>query len=212
MPLFLTNLRDSFAAWVRDERGSGAVETVIIMPALAFVYGAVFVWFDAYRSNTLAMKATYTVSDILSRLPEVDESYIDGLSSLMTFLADVEEDPVIRVSSITFDDDVTEGNQYRIDWSYATSVNLRDLLQEDLDLDSSWIPVMGDDETVIVTESFVRYESMFAGALNSDIWNNVMVTRPRFYGKLAKTDEPDGDSDIEIVDDEGDGNPVDSSG
>ncbi len=203
---FLKKMRGA-SGWVRDERGSGAVETVLIMPVLIFVYGACFVWFDAYRANTLAMKSTYTVSDILSRLQEVDEPYIDGLGNLLDYLNRGDDVPTLRVSSISFDDDVDEGeNEYRLNWSYATN-NVVDLKQLDLDTDISWIPVMGDGETVIVTETSVPYQTLFTGALGMDEWTNVMVTRPRFYGKLEKTDEPNNDPDLQITDDDGD-NPV----
>ncbi len=190
--------------WIRDERGSGAVETVLIMPVLIFVYGATFVWFDAYRANTLAMKSTYTISDILSRLQDVDEPYIEGLGNLLDYLNRGEETPTLRVSSISFDEDVDDGeNKYRLNWSYGTNEAV-DLRQIDLDTDISWIPVMGDGETVIVTETFVPYETLFTGALGMDEWTNVMVTRPRFYGKLEKTDEPNTAPDLQITDDDGD--------
>ena len=73
-------------AKMRDESGSAAVEAVIILPALAALYCACFVWFDAFRHNTLSMKATYTVSDILSRQESVDDAFLAQLADLVAFL------------------------------------------------------------------------------------------------------------------------------
>ena len=85
---------------MRSEKGS-ALEAVIILPALATIYFGSFVFFDAARTNTLAMKATYTMSDILSREDEIDEPFLNGLNSMMAFLVPSHATPKTRVTLIT---------------------------------------------------------------------------------------------------------------
>ena len=187
-----------------SESGS-AIEAVIILPALIAIYAGSFVFFDAARTDTLAMKATYTISDILSREEEIDEPFLEGLTSLMTFLVPMEAAPKVRVSLITYNDDAPESNKYRVEWSYANAgSNLGKLTQTDLDNDTAWIPIMGDDETVVVTESYVLYSPVFdVGWAAPSVFKNIMVTRPRFASTLTKTDEPEGPNGTDDIDDEG---------
>jgi hypothetical protein len=194
---------------MRSEKGS-ALEAVIILPALATIYAGSFVFFDAARTNTLAMKATYTVSDILSREDEVDEPFLDGLNTMMTFLVPSNATPKTRVTLITYNDDAPQANKYRVGWSYASQgSNLGKLTQADLDTDSAWIPIMGDDETVVVTESYVLYQPLFnVGWEGPTVFKNIMVTRPRFASTLTKIDEPEGPVGDDDIDDEGNENAV----
>lgn len=199
-------VRDA-ARWLRDDRGSVAVEAVIIMPALAAMYCASFVWFDAFRNKTLAMKATYTISDIISRQETIDEPYLDGLHDTMDFLVNSFAEPKMRVTLIRYDEDSTASNKYRVDWSWSTGDKPK-LTQANIDSDSTRIPVMGDDETVVVTESFVFYQPVFRVGIDNQIFENVMVTRPRFAPTLVKTDEPTGTGGAGDIDDEGDGSGI----
>lgn len=189
---------------MRSEKGS-ALEAVIILPALITIYAGSFVFFDAARTNTLAMKATYTVSDILSREDEIDEPFLNGLTNMMAYLVPSNATPKTRVSLITYNDDAPYTNKYRMGWSYpSTGSNLGKLTQADLDADSSWIPIMGDDETVVVTESYVLYQPLFnVGWEGPSVFKNIMVTRPRFASTLTKTDEPEGPVGQDDIDNEG---------
>ncbi|MEP5760578.1 MAG: hypothetical protein ABJ327_14950 [Litoreibacter sp.] len=190
---------------IRDESGS-AVELVLVVPALFTIYAGSFIFFDAARTDTLAMKATYTVSDILSREEEVDEDFLDGLKDMMDFLLpSARATGTTRVSLITYNDDHASGNDYRLIWSYPSEdATIDKLTQDDLDFDSSWIPVMGDDESVVVTESYVNYTPFFdIGWGTSQMLTNIMITRPRFAPTLTKIDEPPGDVGNDDIDNEG---------
>lgn len=199
-------LRDGLR-WLRDDKGSVAVEAVIIMPALAAMYCASFVWFDAFRNKTLAMKATYTVSDIISRQETIDEPYLNGLLGTMDYLVHSLAQPKMRVTLIRYDADSPETNKYRLDWSWSSSDKPK-LTQAHIDADTSWIPVMGDDETVVVTESYVLYQPIFRVGIETQVWEHIMVTRPRFAPTLVKTDEPAGTGGSDDIDNEGDGSGI----
>lgn len=189
--------------YLRNERGSVAVEAVMIMPILAAMYVASFTWFDAFRNKTSAMKATYAISDIISRQETIDEPYLEGLQITLDMLVRSFAEPKMRVSLIHYDEDSPEDNKYRLIWSWSTHDKPK-LTQANLDSDSSWIPVMGDDEAVVVTESFVFYQPGFRVGISDQVWENVMVTRPRFAPTLTKTDEPVDGSNGNDIDNEGD--------
>ncbi len=190
---------------LRDETGSAAIEAVIIIPALAALYCACFVWFDSFRHNTLSMKATYTVSDILSRQQKVNDAFLGQMNELVDFLVPSYAKRKLRVSLVYFDDDIDDGNKYQLQWSYADN-GMRELTQADLDKDTGWIPVMSDDDTVVVTETRILYQPLFdIGWSDPTVWHNIMVTRPRFYPTLVNTDRPSPAFEINDIDSEGDG-------
>jgi hypothetical protein len=83
------------------------------------------------------------------------------------------------------------------------------LTQAKLDADTSWIPIMGDDETIVVTESYVLYQPLInIGWEGPSVFKNIMVTRPRFASTLTKIDEPEGPVGTDDIDDEGNENGV----
>lgn len=206
MTLSFKPLKPHSPRWLRDETGAAAVEAVIILPALAALYCACFVWFDAFRHNTLSMKATYTVSDILSRQETVDDDFLGQMNELVDFLVPSFANRQLRISVVYFNDDIDDGNKYRLQWSYADN-GLTELTQDSLDLDTDWIPVMSDDDTVVVTETRILYQPLFnIGWSEQTVWNNIMVTRPRFWPTLVNTDRPPPTDEIDDVDNEDDGN------
>ena len=198
---------DSAVHPFRKEDGSVTTESVVILPLLAGFYCATFVWFDAFRQKTLVMKASYAVSDVLSRQDTVDEPFLDNMRDLLDYMIPSNAAPRMRISLIEYNDDDPAANKYRLRWSYGPN-GMADLTQEDLDNDVSWIPVMGDDEAVVVTETAVSYQPIFRVGLPDTIYRNTIVTRPRFASTLFKTDEPPYSSNADDVDDDGDGDPV----
>ncbi len=196
-------------ACVRREDGSVTTEAVIIMPLLAAFYCATFVWFDAYRQKTLVMKASYAVSDVLSRQEEVDEPFLDNMRDVLDYMIPSNAAPKMRISLINSVLDSDGNSVYTVVWSYGPN-GMNDLTQEDIDADSSWIPVMGDDDNVVVTETAVLYQPIFRVGIDDKVYRNTIVTRPRFHPTLAKEDEPDLSTDFEDEDDDGDGDQVGS--
>ncbi|MEM9582632.1 MAG: hypothetical protein AAGA08_05915 [Pseudomonadota bacterium] len=210
MPKFVSQMCKTWkkvTAPLRREDGAVMMEAVIMMPLLAGFYCATIVWFDAYRQKTLIMKASYAVSDVLSREKTVDEPFLDNMRDILDFMIPSNARPKMRISLIHYNDDIVSGNKYRLMWSYGP-YGMTDLTQADLDADSSWIPVMGDDDAVVVTETAVSYQPIFRVGIPDQIYRNTIVTRPRFAGTLTKTDEPPYLSNAYDIDNDGDGDPV----
>jgi hypothetical protein len=114
----------------------------------------------------------------------------------------------MRVTLIHYNDDVAEDNKYRLMWSYGTN-GMEMLTQSDLDTDQTWIPLMGDDDAVVVTETRILYHPLFSIGWSEDtVWHNIMATRPRFDPTLTNTDAPDLGNNIDDIDNEGDGSAI----
>lgn len=201
---FFARVWDAVLQPLRREDGTVTTEAVIIMPLLAFFYCATFVWFDAFRQKTLIMKASYAVSDVLSRQSEVDENFLDDMRDMLDYMIPSNAAPKMRISLIEYNTRDAATNKYRLRWSYGPN-GLPDLTQEDLDRDSSWIPAMGDLDAVVVTETAVSYQPIFRVGIKDTVYRNTFVTRPRFDLSLLKTDEPTYYSNANDRDDDGDG-------
>lgn len=175
--IFLARLR----LFAGDARGSLSVETAMIYPLLIFAYIATFVFFDAFRSQNVNLKAAYTISDMLSRqTEEVDMDYLNGLNKVFDYLTVSNTETWIRVSVINWSDDE---NKYRLEWSQATS-GKASLVQADITDMADQIPVMADGDTLILMQTAMAYEPIFDVGLAARWYENLVLTRPRFAPRL----------------------------
>ncbi|MSU88281.1 hypothetical protein GE300_01455 [Rhodobacteraceae bacterium 2CG4] len=180
----------------RDEDGTVSIEFVLTFPLLALWFIGSFVWFDAFRSNSLTAKTAYTLSDIASRWAADDDSPYVTLAELDDLFAAHKvllppriDDGWLRVSSICFN-----GTGNRVLWSYlGDDTYAAAMADPDDDMDprigyltdetipASIIPPMSVNDTVILTEVFATWTPLadWVGLEESD-WRNRLVTRPRF--------------------------------
>ena len=168
------------------EDGTVVVEAVLVLPTLLWVTLAMFVYWDSYRSVNIIQKATYTISDTLSREDRedpIDGAYIDGLREVMDYLLDDEQHAKIRVSSITWkaaDDD------YSVLWSYSPDEEIP-ALAVGLLADQTYqdqVPTLADGDTVIVVEAMVDFSPTFDVGMNDLVIDEFIATRHR-AGRLC---------------------------
>ena len=158
------------------EDGGMAVETVLVFPMLCWAYLATFVYFDAFRVQSTTAKAAYTISDQLSRETNyITPNYLDAVYRLHEFLTTSNQDTDLRVSVIRYTDD----NGYEVRWSKTRGL-VAELQTADLNSISDQLPVMPDNEVVVVVENWLDYEPAFTVGLGDFTFNNLVVTRPRF--------------------------------
>jgi hypothetical protein len=166
---FLSEFRD-------DERGSLAIETVLIFPILCWAYLATFVYFDAFRIQSTTNKAAYTISDQVSReTGYITPTYMTSLYNLHEFLTSSNHPTKLRLSIVRF----TTKDGYEVRWSQGrggagalNAAGLADILDK--------LPVMPDNEVIIVVQNWLSYEPMFSVGLKAFEFENLIVTRPRF--------------------------------
>ncbi len=180
-----TDLKTRLARFVRNEDGSIAVELVIIVPMLFWAYLAMFATFDAYRAYSLSQKASYTVSDMISReTTPIDRSYIDGLRKLHSYLVNERLDEVqLRVTSVSYDADQDELNR---DWSYGSGGRLA-LTDSDVREWHDRLPVMADGERLTVVETWVQYQPPFNTGLSDQEIRSFVFTKPRYADRVLFT-------------------------
>ncbi|MHA3976243.1 TadE/TadG family type IV pilus assembly protein [Halovulum sp. GXIMD14794] len=179
-----------------DEDGAASIEFIVTFPLLSLWFVGSFVWFDAFRSNSLTAKTAYTLSDISSRWAADDadpyvylQDFEDLFSAHKRLLPPRIEDGWMRVSSICYN-----GTENRVLWSwlgddtYAAAMADPDDDDEprlnyltDETIPSHIIPPMSKNDSVILTEVYATWTPLadWTGFAQTD-WANRLVTRPRF--------------------------------
>lgn len=177
-------LAAALGRFVRDERGAVIAEGVLVMPLMAWTWVALFIYWDAYRLQTTAMKASYTVADIVSRqIVTLDRAYIDGLHAVFGYLLADSGPTRLRVSSITFDAD---DNRYEVLWSYSPTGQPA-LTDADLAQMTARLPIIPDDDTLIVVETSAHCDPVLDVGIADFDYETLVVTRPRRVPKIEFT-------------------------
>lgn len=170
-------LRARLARFTRDTRGTVATEAVIALPVIFWAFLAAFVFFDAYRQSSINLKAAYMVGDTLSReTNSIDDDYMDGMKGLFDHLAGRATNTRMRVTVLQWDD---EDEAYLRDWSEARGA-VSPLAQNDLSGIADKLPVMADNERVILVETWSHYTPPFKIGLPAQDMYNFVFTSPRF--------------------------------
>lgn len=163
----------------RNEDGLIAVEALILIPILFFGFAAIYTFFDAYRQSAINLKATYTIGDLVSRETEtINNTYIDSMLDLYGNMTRSGSEVKLRVSVIRYDEGT---DNYYVDWS-ANRGFPEALSDTSVAMIRSRLPVMPDEERVILVESLNRYEPPFEVGLSTVEMDNFVFTRPRFTG------------------------------
>lgn len=167
---------------LRNERGSISVEAILMFPLLVWAFVAMFVFFEALREKNINLKATYTISDLMSRETEtIDDDYLHGMTNIYAWLSRSQQPVSLRVTSVRYDEDLDQHIKM-----YSESVTGRpELDQDEIDqILTPHIPIMADDDAVIVVETWTTYDPiMDIGLTDTEIYN-IVVTSSRFAGYL----------------------------
>lgn len=163
----------------RNDAGTVTIEFLIVMPLIALLLMASFVFFDSYKRYRDAQNITFTVSDIISRYTEIADVNIEDLNNIFDAVMGTSNgDTYLRVTSIT-----EYFGTMQIDWSRTTNnavayTTLADIPTED-------VPILSTGETVIIVESSYPYQpGFFAPGITAKEYLNRFIVTPRFAGKL----------------------------
>ena len=148
------------------EDGTIAIEAMIVLPLLFGTFLSIFTIFDAFRQYSLNQKAAYTISDAISRetIP-INNDYMDGARDLFEYLTRSATDVALRVTSVYYD---AEDDTYKVDWSQTRGSQA----QLGNSHTSDWhdrLPMMVDNERVVVVETWSSYDPPFKTGLEETI-------------------------------------------
>ncbi len=171
--------------FLRDETATVVAEAVIVLPLFLWAYIALYVYWDAFRSMNTVQKASYTVSDMISREQSktgITTAYITGMKQVMEYLIDHDQSVQMRVTSVSWSD---PNKRFEVHWSRSPSNTMTPLTTATLQHYAGHIPKMSAGDYVIVVEVDVAYEPAFDVGLPKQTFHQFIVTRPRFLPCIA---------------------------
>ncbi|MGV8985254.1 MAG: TadE/TadG family type IV pilus assembly protein [Cypionkella sp.] len=179
MKRLLNSLPPALRRFLRREDGTVIAEALIVLPVLLWAYVGLFVYWDCFRSINTVQKATYTVSDMLSREETgVQSSYITGLHKVLDYLIDSDHVSTMRVTSVTWS---LANNRFEVHWSRSTNAtSMPQLTTTTLQNYIGHIPDMTAGDYVVIVEVQVPYTPAFNIGLTTQTFSEFIVTRPRF--------------------------------
>lgn len=173
----------------KDVRGVAAMQFALIVTPLAIVYLGTVAAFDAYRSAQQAMFTAVTLSDLSTRIIEMDDDRRDALFNTGNALMnrwDTGSNFSMSITSVVYDADANteEGDlPLKVAWSEATSsteiIDTGDLINYDL-------PSIANGESMMLVEIKGKYQAAFNG-LGLPAYYTVertSVRRPRFVNEV----------------------------
>lgn len=169
--------------FVTLESGTITVEFVLVLPLLIWAYLALFVYWDAYRTINLAQKASYTVSDYISReRSSLTAAEIVGMENTFKFMTQTDSGVKMRITSIYYN---TTNKRFEVYWSRSPNSTMAELTTTTLQSFTDEIPAMADGDSAIIVETDLDYTPAFGIALMPDDFSNFIVTRPRFLTRIC---------------------------
>lgn len=179
-PLSLSRLLRRFR---RETNGNISVEFVIYLPLLLGMFASVYTFFDAFRRDSVNLKAAYTISDLISReTSAINDDYLDSMYEMTKLLIRQDSQLGLRVSVIRWDQDDAS---YYVDWSEVRGTSDITWTDGTINTVADKLPAMPDQERVILVETFNEMEPAFNVGLPTLELDNFVFTRPRFAPLVA---------------------------
>ena len=195
---------NAFRNFPRNEKASVTVEVVLVSLILLWGYFGMFILFDAYRALSANIRASYTLSDLISRETQsIDAAYIEGLNEIQDVITQSYERTVLRISVVSYD---SGSSSHDLEWSDSTAGQLP-VTQGNLDTSLvPHLPMMANGEHLIAVETWVAYNPFLnitllpfyggnapertANPDNFEVFpalyfEAIAITRPRFAGQLC---------------------------
>lgn len=183
----MNRIASSFRAFRDDEQGSMAIELLLVVPILLWVFLSTFVYFDVFRVETNSVRATITLAEMFSREDSVNNTFMNSARSVLQTLTFEENNPDFRVTVYTYNQSEDE---FQVVWSdrrgddiaqNLTNADLADLRAE------GRLPPMDNFDQNIYIETRTEYDAPFNIGLGPFTVTNLedltftsdMIIRPR---------------------------------
>ncbi|WP_108483403.1 TadE/TadG family type IV pilus assembly protein [Oceaniglobus ichthyenteri] len=181
----LTYIQKKLRLFTGDENGSYAIETALIVPMLLWGMLATYTFVDGYRMQALNLRATYTISDLLTRQwNPVDQDFMTGLGRYHEFLTNDSHDTKMRITVVYY---LSDTDEHKLVWSYSNDASKPKTTKANLKQLKDAIPVLANADTAIIVETWMDYKPPFAIGLSETEFANRVITSPRFVPQLLWT-------------------------
>ncbi|WP_145953434.1 TadE/TadG family type IV pilus assembly protein [Oceaniglobus indicus] len=186
-----SQIRRMLRRFRKDTDGSYSIETAMIVPLLLWGMLATYTFVDSYRIQALNLRATYTISDLLTRQwNPVDGKFITGAGKFYEFLTNDSHDTALRVTVVYWDE---PSKSHKLVWSQARGDGPSAIRQSDLGAMADTIPTLANADSAIIVDTWMTYEPPFNVGIPTTQFRNRVVTSPRFVPQLQWSDGNPGD-------------------
>ncbi|MBY6068227.1 pilus assembly protein [Leisingera aquaemixtae] len=177
------HLPGSARRFVNRTDGNITLEFVLYVPLLLGMFTAIYTFFDAFRQESINMKAAYTVSDLISRETNyVNEDYIDSMYALAQELVRGDSTLSTRISVIRWDE---ADERYYVDWSKVRGSAYDEWADGTINAVKDNLPAVPDQERVILVETWNEVQPAFDVGIPMFDLENFVFTRPRFAPQVV---------------------------
>lgn len=172
----------SILGFLRREDGGLSVEFVVLFPFLILLYGAMFVFWDAFETMGVTVRATETVADLMSReTGAFDAAYLAGMHEVFDWLTSADAPTAMRVTAVATEVDADGAESFAVLWSEATGRDVPDLDPAALEVR---VPEPALGEELLVVETFYTFTPLADLGLAQQEFGNLVATRPRYVPQL----------------------------
>jgi len=172
-----------------NEDGLASADMILMLPLYLFCILGTFTFWDAYDVANRSQKATYSVSDLVTRKQDnVTEAYVNGMFGTMQYMMGPSLPTRTRITSVFYNG---AQNQYQVIWSRSSYPGIPQLTTATLPSIASHLPILADGDSLIVVETSVEFKPIVGfvmRALNQlpeGTMTHVIATRPRFLPKVC---------------------------
>ena len=180
-------LRRRARAFLSGSDGVVSVETVIMFPLLLWGFGAMFVFWDAFKSQNINLKASYTIADMISREDDpITPAFITGMNQVYQFLIGRDDGNDVRVTVVSQGLDTDGVTPVKnLEWSHATGL-MQPFTEVGLLEDN--LPIMSVGDQLIVVETQMTWIPVLSYGLSERQMTQMIFTSPRFVPQVLFDD------------------------
>lgn len=167
--------------FLRDDSGNAVIESVFMLPLVIWAAFSMVLFWEGYHVMNKLQKASYTVSDVMSRWQgdALTANDAQGLQDMLTYLTNENEQvPRLRLTSMVW---VEARNRYEVQWSCSMDpAQLPAYNTTTLQLVKDNLPIAAPGATQLLIETEFDFELFKDGEVIPMEFGEFIVVRPRF--------------------------------
>ncbi|MDJ0823769.1 MAG: hypothetical protein QNJ09_18415 [Paracoccaceae bacterium] len=181
--MLIKALNNRMRRFSEDTSGYITIESMIVMPALLWFFAVGWVYFDAFRQQSVNQKANYTIGDMISRETDVvSDQYIDNAGELLRWLTKSDSTATeLRVTVVYYDGNT---DSWHVVWSKESGTK-GILTDGDLGTFAGRLPAVQGGDALILVETWDDHEPVFDVGLAPYEIQTYSFTRPRFAPQVV---------------------------
>ncbi|WP_299928997.1 hypothetical protein [uncultured Pelagimonas sp.] len=172
-----------FRRFSDDTQGYITIEAMIVLPVLLWLFGAGWVYFDAFRQQSVSQKANYVIGDMISRETDpISGTYVTNARKLLRELTKGSgNESDLRVTVVQYD---ANAASWSVVWSKKRG-NQSVLNNGSLTAYADKLPVASGGDQLIMVETWDLHEPIFDVGLSDFEIHTYSFTRPRYAPQVV---------------------------